>query len=277
MSNTHLPPIASSRGAQGEQRRAESQRRVNVQRDIERMEHVLARLAVQEQRAHRRFEVIESRAREMEGVRKECEIDYAAREKVLMSRIDERVRQQDKVKAVRQERQKRAESARRELLAHKMEMARLTKKQHALVGETLCKQDAVHHDRCVQQHAVIRAAEKDLASARRRTEESRRQAVTASQQQQANDAQAAQERLRLLEKKAEEMRRALQDSKTAENVAAEKLRSLCLTNRIHTGARATSSASGSGAVDNSASPSPSAQKQHGGGGGGASADADDEL
>lgn len=251
---SELPPISGRGQAQtqqqqqqqqdqkqaAEERRTESQRRVNLQREIDRVKHVITRLAVQETRAHKRAQIIELRAREVEGVRHESERDYKVREQLMMNRVDQRVRQHEKVSAVREERKQRAESSRRDLRTHKLELVRLTKQQHKLISETLCETNAEHHDRNVQQHAAIRAVTMS-STARQRNAEKKREQVTLSLKQAADEARLQQEQLLLLEKQAKEMEQRVQNKKILEAAAGDRLRNLCLTNKLHTAGGASDS------------------------------------
>jgi hypothetical protein len=225
--SSSLPPISA---------RAESQRRINVPREVERMKHVLMRLSAQEARASKRAQIIELRAREVEGVRHESERDIRVREQLQIERRDESERQRHRVAAVREERRSRAESSRRDLRQHNTEMARLTKEQHKLISETLCESNAEIHDRCVRQHAAIRAKERDSHSARTAAVVRKRDAIASQQQQAASEVQQQHELLRLLEQRAKDMEQRVANSKTVEGAAGQRLRAICLTNKNHASA-----------------------------------------
>src|SRR3569623_1736339 len=89
-----------------------SQRKMQVQRELERMKHVITRLNLQESRSAKRAQIAELKAREVETVRHESERDARIREQLALEERERQSKQQQRVAAMRQDRKQRSESSR---------------------------------------------------------------------------------------------------------------------------------------------------------------------
>lgn len=204
-----------------------AQRKVFVQRELERMKHVINRLQLQESRSSKRAHIAELKAREVESVRHESERDARVREQLMIEQRDKQVKQQQRVAAMREDRKLRAESSRRELRTERMEAARVTKEQHKFINLTLTDSHTLHHDRCVAQHHAIKAKEKQVSTARARTVDKKRETVTLASARSKDELSRKEEELQALLKKAEAMKKRVDESKSVENAANARLQDLC--------------------------------------------------
>ena len=205
----------------------QTQRNMLVQRELERVQHVISRLQLQEAQASKRAQNAELRAREVEVVRHETEREAKIREQLAIEQRDRSVRQHERVTALRDERRAKAEAARQALRTHKMEMARMTKSQSSFIAQALIDSNAGHINRCTEQHAVIRQSEQNLLSARAATVTRKRELATRAATHQAAELVRNEQQLKLLLDQAEALRRRVEDTRQVERAATSKLQELC--------------------------------------------------
>jgi chromosome segregation ATPase len=207
---------------------SDSQRKVFIARELDRMKHVINRLHIQESRNAKRAQIAELKAREVEVVRHESERDARIRQELAIEERDRQARQHERVKALRNDRKERAESSKKDVRTKKMEAARVTKEQHKFINLTLTESNAEHHDRCVAQHNIIRQSEKQgTHSARAKTVEKKREAITMQSQKTKDELSRKEQELQSLIEKAEALKRKVDESKSVESAANNRLQQLC--------------------------------------------------
>jgi hypothetical protein len=235
------------RGTSNNNHLSDSQRKVFVARELDRMKHVINRLHIQESRNAKRAQIAELKAREVEVVRHESERDARIRQELAIEERDKQARQHERIIAMRKDRKERAESSKKELRTKKMEAARVTKEQHKFINMTLTESNAEHHDRCVAQHNVIRQSEKQgTHSARAKTVEKKREAISVQSQKTKDELARKEEELQALIAKAESLKRKVDDAKSVEAAANNRLQQLCgsSVNNANSGNNSPSSAAG---------------------------------
>lgn len=204
-----------------------TQRKVHVQRELDRMKHVISRLQLQESRNAKRAQIAELKAKEVETVRHETEKDAKIREQLMLDERKRQDQQHERIAAVRQDRQQRAESMRRDLRQKKLEAARVTKAQHKFIQHTLSESDAEHHERCIAQHNAIKAVERSGSTARARQVDQKKLLVTENSARNKNELQTKEQELQALMEKAEALKRRVDESKSVEYAAHARLQDLC--------------------------------------------------
>jgi hypothetical protein len=232
--------------------RSVAARRFAVQRELERMQHVVVRLQLQHARNSKRTQIAELRARDVEVVRKATDGDARVREQLMVEQRMQRVKQHERVVAFRDDLRLRAESARREVRMRKLELARVTKEQHKVNGSALSEVNADRHDRNIAQHNVIRKSEQQLASARARSVDRKRELAFKVAEDSAKDLEEKEAALRAVAERAVALQRLVEQSRSMQHAAHTKLQELCASGGGSSGAshlpsEATSPNAGEGA------------------------------